>query len=259
MGVAEPMLPLSHPWSSGRGRRRRRGPGHAGWYLLALACLAALVWAADRLLQPDAYPVRRVSFEGPFRYVSPRQLEAAVQGAVGGNYFSVDLDALEAAVKRIPWVDQVTIRREWPQSLHLRYTEHRLVARWGRGRWLSAAGRVLALPEHAAARHLPLLRGPRGSGPRVLAAYRRMRAVLAPGGLELERLELSARGAWRAGLRAGPRRFTAFLGSEAPRARLRRLARAFRALPPRAIRYVDLRYPNGFAVAWAGGPAEGGS
>lgn len=230
---------------------------HAGWYLLAVAALLGLAWGADRLLRPGAYPVERVGFEGPFRYVTPAQLEAAVRRAVGGNYFTVDLEALERAVKGIPWVDQVTIRREWPQSLHLRYTEHRLAARWGRTRWLSESGAVLDLPEHEAGRGLPWLAGPAGSAPRVLAAYRRFSRPLRSAGLTLVGLTLSARGGWRLELRAGPRRFRAFLGREGAAQAVARLARAFPALPARPIRYLDLRYPNGFAVAWAAG-GEGG-
>jgi len=233
---------------------------HARLVGLSLAAaLLALAVVADRLLQPDAYPVKQVSFEGEFHYVTPEQLKRVVGEQAAGSYFALDLAKLEAAARSIPWVDQVSIRREWPQSLHVRYTEHRLVAHWGDGRWLSASGALLQLPGHEALERLPGLSGPEGTHPRVLARYRQYREALEAVGLELDGLELGPRYSWVARVSAGDGvSFSLLLGKTEPGARLQRFLRSYvMTLAPTAarIRYVDLRYPNGFAVGWNGDAA----
>lgn len=234
--------------------------------VLAAVTLVGLVVLTDRLLQPGAFPVKRVTFEGEFEQVRPEELEHMVHAAVQGNYFAIDLAEVARAARRHPWVDRVTVRREWPQTLHVRYTEHRLVAHWGGDQWLSASGALITLPASASERDLPELSGPADSQRTVLARYRALGRLLAPYRLRLVALRLDARRAWRArvvseadgGPAAG---FELVFGKSALESRLERFVRVYRqelAKSPRPIRYVDLRYPNGFAVAWADAGSKAG-
>lgn len=233
--------------------------------LVLLLVAAGVLIVADRVLQPNAFPVQRVSFEGPFHRVKPAQLRRAVTEAVKGNFFTLDLSKVEAAARRVPWVDRVSVRREWPRAIHIQYTEYQLAAHWGSHGWLTRDGKVVDLPDAGAQSALPYLDGPPGSEQVVTTWYRKLAAELEPAALQLTRLAQTERRAWLA--RVAPRAaaagagFEIVLGRQAIARRLDRFVEVYpTVLAARAadIARVDLRYPNGFAVAWrkhTGAPA----
>lgn len=229
--------------------------------MVVVVTVLLLVLAADRMLQPGVFPVQRVSFEGEFHYVSPQQLERAMSKQVTGSFFALNLKDLEAAARTIPWVDEVSIRRQWPQTLHVKYTEHHLVARWGKDAWLTHSGELLHLPGHQSLTSLPQLHGPAGSESRLLDHHRRFTLPLKEVGLKTMSLTQNERGSWVAKLVSLDQNmsavgFSLLLGKEQLDARLRRFVRVFAiSLVGYADRLhaVDLRYPNGFAIAWKDG------
>jgi cell division protein FtsQ len=232
------------------------------WAALVLGAAGAAM-AADGLFQPGAFPVKRVSFEGEFRQVTPEALRDAVAGEVHGNFFSLDLERVERAAKALPWVDRVSVRREWPQSLHIQYTEHRIIARWGEDAWLSSSGALVSMPDAAAQGALPRLEGPPGSESLVMERLDELRELTRAAGLEVAGLRLTPRRAWQVTLSdsAAGAEFAVMLGRAQLRSRIVRFVRVYRSqlanLAGRVER-VDLRYPNGFAVAWkADGQAPG--
>src|SRR5204863_8632011 len=99
---------------------------------------------------------------------------------------------------------------------------------------------------------LPLLAGPPGSAAEVASRYAEFRKQLVPLGLELKSVLLSPRYAWQLQLSNG---LTVQLGRDREKDRaVERFAR-FAAVYPhtlakleRRLDYVDLRYPNGFAL-----------
>jgi cell division protein FtsQ len=232
--------------------------------IFGLVLAAVLVVGVDWLARPDGFPVQRVSFEGEFKRVDPQTLKAAVSDAVKGNFFLLDLDAIEAAAKAVPWVDKVSVRREWPRSIHIAYSEHQIMARWGAGAWLSTGARVVDAPGGEVSHDLPRLDGPKGTERLVTARYRELGGLLDRAGLRLTGLQLTKRRAWIAEVLTpeAESRLRLMIGRHDVRARVTRLVQVYpQALAPRAaqIEQVDLRYPNGFAVAWktAGGAAAG--
>ncbi|NOZ10666.1 MAG: FtsQ-type POTRA domain-containing protein [Gammaproteobacteria bacterium] len=248
--------PVRPPESTRLSVRRHR---QSLWVVVVAVLL--LVLAVDHMLQPGVFPVKRVTFEGEFRYVSPQQLERAMSKQVTGSYFALDLKELEDAARTIPWVNKVSIRRQWPQTLHVKYTEHHLVAHWDKDAWLTHSGKLLHLPGYQGLASLPRLHGPAGSESRLLDRQRRITPVLREVGLKVMSLIQNERGSWVAKLAlidpgTSKLGFKLLLGKEQLDAHLRRFVRVFSAsLVEHADRLhtVDLRYPNGFAIAWKAG------
>jgi cell division protein FtsQ len=91
--------------------------------------------------------------------------------------------------------------------------------------------------------------GPEEKAPQMLAFYDDLRRRLQRQGLRAVRLELDRRGEWRLKLANG---VTLVVGRENPLYRLERLLGAYPVLrrEGREIRRIDLRYEQGFAVAW---------
>lgn len=198
-------------------------------------------------------PITRVVIEGQLQHVSPAYLRDRLAPLVAGEtWLSVDLGELRERAREIGWLAEVRLGRQWPDGLVFSLDEQRPVARWHDDFLLDEGGEPFDFDGEGLPEGLPDLAGPPGSGPEVLAYYRRLQAQLAELGVEVTQLRLEERGAWRLQLDHG---LWVMLGRNDRPARLARFAAAWeRELAPLAdyIRYVDLRYPNGIAVAWHG-------
>lgn len=208
----------------------------------AAALLIALHWAASSAL----FPVREIELTTAPSRTTKGELEAAVRGCVRGNFFAVELPRVRASVEALPWVRRVEVRRLWPDRLQLALEEHVALARWGESALVNTYGERFQGRSDAA---LPAFAGPLGMEGEVARRYARFARIVAPLG-RLARVELTERYAWQLGLESG---LQIMLGrdAEAGEERLANFVETYRAgieemLP--GAQYVDLRYPNGFAV-----------
>ena len=235
-------------------------------YKTGMVAAAAVVLAAlsllfiDWLLRAETLPVRQVSFEGEFRNVSRWELEKAVLAHAHSNFLVLDLGLIKTDVEALPWVRRASVRREWPSGVHIAFSEQRFVARWRDAAWLNAYGELVDVGELQPSAGLPSLSGPEDSHRYVLQQYAGFVGILESAGLRISALVQTARRTWEMQLDNG---VLVILGKEQPDYRLERFARVYRSALARhreAIKRVDLRYTNGFAVQWANttgpGPAS---
>jgi len=170
----------------------------------------------------------------------------------GETWLSVSLPALRERAREIGWLAEVRVSREWPYALTFELVEQQPVARWNDDRLLNPAGDPFDPAPVAPPSGLPDLAGPAGSGAEVLDYPGRLSSRFSELGLTISQLRLEARGAWRFQL---DDRIWVMLGRNDREARLARLVAAWRRQLGQQvthIRYIDLRYPNGVAVAWHG-------
>jgi cell division protein FtsQ len=210
----------------------------AGFALLAGA-FAALHW----LLAPQRFPVARLEVAGKLQHTTPAQVQAALP-RLSGNFFALDLADVRERVERLPWVRRVAVRRVWPATLEVAVEEHVALARWGDDALVNTHGeRFMA----KTAQPLPLFTGPGGSAAEVTRRYRRFSEIVEPLGTGIERVVLTQRQAWQLKLGNG---MHVMLGRDAELAeqRLRRFVDAYPSVRNKGHEYVDLRYPNGFAL-----------
>lgn len=220
-----------------------------GWLLAGGGLLLAVVVAVVLVLKPAApwLPIRRLVVEAPFVEVSLEEIRQRIEPRLGGGFFAADLEAMAAELEGLPWVQQAAVRRLWPDALRVEIWEQQPVARWGEVALVNAQGKIFASQTEAVG--LPLLNGPAGSSAEVLAAYRACERVLREREMTLTQLVVDHRGSWRATLAEG---VELRLGQGAPQTALREFVGAgLAALRGRLeeIAHIDLRYPNGFAVA----------
>lgn len=233
-------------------KRRRIQSATLAWTLAGLVFLAVTGLLADRLMDPTAFPIRELSFEGEFNHLEPEVLRSKVTRAIDANYFGIDLNAVEHAVESLDWVRKARVRRVWPNGLHITIEEHRLAARWGNDSWLNEQGAVVHV---ATAEQGDILRlaGPEGSERRVMERAREWSASLMAVGLQLKALTLNERLAWYAVVAREKNGaiFSVALGRDGVPERFDRFVKAFRTLPSETIfliDHVDARYPNGIAL-----------
>jgi cell division protein FtsQ len=201
------------------------------------------------LLRTPLLPVREVVVHGNPQHVGREAIEAALLEREGGNFFAFDLVGLRLALERLPWVRRVELRRVWPDRVEVAFEEHVALAHWGDDALVNTLGERF---DGEVDEPLPRLAGPAGTEREVAERYRRFAPLLEPLGAELERVVLSPRFSWQLGLANG---LLIVLGRDSAadpiEARLARFVGAFPETLGRLARrheYVDLRYPNGFAL-----------
>jgi len=218
--------------------------------LVPAACLGGLYW----LLLPQRFPVTQVEVKGDLRNTTRAQIEAVlprVPGNEADNFFAADLAEVRSRVERLPWVRRVAVRRAWPGRLEVTVEEHVALARWGTGDEMSRL--VNTFGETFSARTtqaLPMFVAPGGTAAEVVRRYRRFSELVAPLGTSVERVVLTQRLAWQLRLGNG---LHVMLGRDADLAeeRLRRFVESYAPTAEKTKKrheYVDLRYPNGFAL-----------
>ena len=217
------------------------------------------VMAALRL---PFFPLREVTVVGPLQHVTQAQIEYAARSALTGNFFTVNLSAARAAFEKLPWVRHVQVRRMWPNGIELELEEHVAAGVWkqgesGESRLVNVQGEVFAAASNAV---LPLLGGPQGSAPAVLARYRAFSELVAPLGRKPQSVMLSARLAWQLRLDDG---LVVQLGRDQQKSPVsERLARFITSYTEATEKLrapaatADLRYPNGFALKLGRGRIE---
>ena len=229
--------------------------------LLFVAAAAALLTAmALWAVRLPSLPIRKVEVREALQQVRREELEQVLAGRFSGNFFSVNLENVRAAVETLPWVRRVEVRRKWSSVLELKIEEHRPEARWedgygnpGKNEWVNSYGEVfVAALSEAEAQRLPQVFGPTGTAPELIRRHGEFARILAPIGRKPVAVRLSARLAWQVKLEGG---MLIELGREQLKspvsARLGRFVEIYpemvgHRMPPPAV--VDLRYPNGLAL-----------
>ena len=208
----------------------------------AVMLAGVFLWLAVHM---PVFALRHVDVTGHTRHVTPAQVEAIVQKGAKGTFFTVDLKALRLSFEKLPWVREVRLRRHWPDRLEVTITEHVPLARWGSAALVNTQGEIF---QAAYDGKLPVFTGPAGTSKEVAIQYEFFHRSLAPIGAKPVHVQLTPRRAWQVKLDNGP---TLELGRHDIEARLAQFvavhARTVGTLN-RRIDYIDLRYPNGFAV-----------
>ena len=217
----------------------------------ALVGVAALIFAVAgtvKLLRSELFPVREISLTHPLKHTSREEIHAAVR--IGGNFFAVSAEDVRASLERLPWVRSASVRRVWPDRLEVEIEEHVALARWGDDALVNTYGERFFAKTDAA---IPVLIGPPGTEAEVSRRYASFARIVAPLEAPPDRVVLTPRLAWQMRLSNG---LYVMLGrdGDAAEARLRRFVEVYDlTLKPlnRRHEYVDLRYPNGFALRMA--------
>lgn len=225
---------------------------------LALLTLAALL-LADRLYHPQQFRIQEIEVHGQFSRVNGEQVKQVVEQSLAGNYFSLSLRAVETRIAQLPWVFRVSVRRQWPATLVVEVVEVQPIANWGADQWLHVGGELVPREADADTPHLPLLLAADRQQPTVWRAFTSWSEMFAKHGLRLQQLRLDRRAIWyltlSANAAAPEHAATVTVVVEQHRAQ-QQMQRLMKTLPQHllrefaAIRAIDLRYPNGFAVSW---------
>lgn len=197
----------------------------------------------------DVFPVKSVQIEGEFKFLDKARLKAQVLPAAAGGFFTADLLAIRQRLVGMAWVENVSVRRQWPDRLLVQVVEKQPVVYWGEKGVISSKG-ALFEPQNRLSIELPHLSGPQGQHQVMLAELARMQAWLLETGFYIRQIEQNARRSWTLRMTTG---LELRLGRMQLHERLHRFVSIYKTHfknEKREIKHIDMRYTNGFAVAW---------
>lgn len=218
--------------------------------ILILVLLLSVSWGIKTLMDPTTLPIKSVRVEGEFRHLLPDVLQASVSDVVRGGFFNVNVDAIQAVLFENPWVDQVAVRRIWPDSLNVKVTEKIAIAYWKNDGLLNPDAVFFAPDPATYPDNLPLLSGPDNTYESLLDRYRHIQEKLSEIDLKIKVLNLDDRRAWE---------FTTMTGTHVKLGRHLLEVRVndfVQYVYPNLkndidrVKRIDMRYTNGFAVQW---------
>jgi len=194
-------------------------------------------------------PIQSIKIEGEFAFLDKTQLQMRAIPVVKGGFFNVNLASVREALVDLPWVEDVSVRRQWPDMLLVRVIEQKPVVLWGETGVISAKGKLF-IPAQKPELKLPHLSGPQGQHKFMLQELARMQAWLLETGLYIKNIELNARRSWILTMTSG---MELRLGRKQMHERLNRFVSVYKETleaQKKQIKYIDMRYTNGLAVAW---------
>ena len=223
--------------------------------LLVLAILATPVVAVlNGWVGGQHWPMKRLQVSAPFAFVSQEQVRIAAAPYLKQGFFAVDLNAINARLQALHWVERVEVRKQWPDTLIVQIHEYRPLAVWNGKQMLAEQGSVFTMPKTNLPK-LPAFNGHPLQAQDMVAFYAKAQPLFQSVGLGIAELSISERNAWRVVLSDG---LVLDIGRNDADGRLARfvaLLPKIKREEPRRLVHADLRYTNGFALTWRAVPA----
>ncbi|QRY81612.1 cell division protein FtsQ/DivIB [Pseudomonas sp. PDNC002] len=220
------------------------------WPLVLGVLGGGAYYGAQYVLPYADRPIAKVSVEGDLSYISQAAVQQRISPYVSASFFTIDLAGMRQELEQMPWIAHAEVRRVWPDQVVIRLDEQLPIARWGDEALLNNQGQAFAPREVANYEHLPRLSGPQRAQQQVMQQYQILSQMLRPLGFTIASLDMSSRGAWTLGTAQG---VEIMLGRDHAVEQIRRFVTIYdKALKEQItkIARIDMRYPNGLAVAW---------
>ena len=181
-----------------------------------------------------------------------------LRGKITGTFFTVDIAKIRDTLKEIPWVKDVSVKREWPNQLKIFLYLHKPVALWGEQEVLSQDGVIFEENQAVAESEgeLPRIYGPPQLSAKIYQQYLDFNKICESRGLEIVSLTLTPMSGWFLVIKhaEGKSVEIVFKGSDTNEAMSKRLERILNVMPQMKEHFgahpqkIDARYTKGVAV-----------
>ena len=197
------------------------------------------------------FPVRHVIVTGDCWHVSSAEVEFFLKPEVKTGYFLVNLALLQHRLQtKVPWLQVVTIARQWPDTLVVHLVQKQPLAVWNNTALLSTTGEIFFPDITSFPPDIPHFFAEKPDINDMLRYNQLFTPIADTAGLRIIALTLTVNGSWRVDL---SHNIVVMLGDQDILARFTRFANVYRKVfvpEHREPSYVDMRYGHGMAVQW---------
>ncbi len=217
------------------------------WFV---AIFTACGFIYSQITRDDVLPVKEIVVSGVFSQLKTDELKALVADGVEGNFFTLSVAVLYTKLLSMPWIEQVWIHRVWPDKIKINILEQKPIAIWDEKGLINAKGELFYDDASAYKDSLPRFVVDARYKQEVIKWNGEYKKILDEFGLSIKRFELDDRKNQSIYL---SNKIKLDLGGAETAQRLTRFLKVFKNNLYREegrISKVDLRYSNGFSVAW---------
>ena len=159
-----------------------------------MGALAVFIVFASTLLYvlENWFTIERITIKGNTTHITHEQLSYIAKNRLRGTFFTLDINRLQREFLQIPWVQSVTVSREFPDAITVYINEYEAVARLGDEGLLSASGKIFTGADDSTS--LPTFNGYTSQVPQFLNDYKILKPFLQAKNINLSRLDLSGSG-----------------------------------------------------------------
>ena len=219
--------------------------------LVLLSCFAGLAYfAAEPVAKLLERPLKSVAVEGDFQYLSKNRAMELITAEIDGDFLQLDLNRLKNVLQDDPWIERVTLSRRWPDTLLVKITEQKPIARWDANGFLNHSGEIVRVKETDKLAGLPWLQGNEINAREIMQQYQDLSTLLRSRGLELIALHCDNKKSWRITLKND---VEIAIGREQVMEKLRRFVTVYDNFLGSVwsdVKAIDVRYTNGVSVRW---------
>jgi cell division protein FtsQ len=220
--------------------------------VLVIFLVLGIYWLSEPVSKALDRPIKSVVVEGDFYFMPKERATDLIGNEIDDDFLQIDLMRIKKAVLNDPWVESVTLTRQWPDTLVVKITEQKPIARWGEG-FLNHRGDIIAEAEDARLKNLPYLSGNEVDAVEILQQYQDFSQLLRSRGLDIIALSCDDKKSWRLTLNNN---IEIAIGRDQVMEKMQRFITVYDVQLKDLwadVKSVDVRYSNGVAVRWAAG------
>ena len=208
-----------------------------------------LIFLCYQLMTSSKFPINEVGVKGEYENVNKSQVDLIKNKYIKKNFFAVSLQDTREAFKKLPWIRDVSIRRDWNKfGLLVEIESHKPIARWSNRGLVNSYGEIF----HAAYEDdLPLFLGPDEFVGEMTVKYNEINKILKKELMQIGTISLSSRLSWEIYTN---NQMQILLGKEEGSSiskKLNILIENYQVILSELksrVDYVDIRYKDGFVV-----------
>lgn len=161
-------------------------------YLIGAFSVFIIIGSAVLYVLQNWFTIDRITIKGNTTHITHEQLSYIAKNRLRGTFFTLDINSLQREFMQIPWVQSVTVTRDFPDAITVNVNEYEAIARLGDEGLVSINGRVFSGADDSTT--LPVFNGMANQVPRFLNDYKVLKPFLQAKNLSLARLDISGSG-----------------------------------------------------------------
>jgi len=100
------------------------------WVILIIIIGSGFIWGGRTLQNPENFPIEKIRISAPYEHITPEMLQQVIGSFATRGFFGLNVVTLKQQLLVLPWVYEVMIKREWPDTLVINILEQKAVAEW---------------------------------------------------------------------------------------------------------------------------------